>query len=107
MSDNHFPGPQESYEPARTERLTTQMAAVLDLMGDGAWRTLDEISEDVQSRYGVRCPPASASAQLRHLKKPQFGGHTMLKKHIVGGLYVYRIIVARRYGRQRGLWESA
>jgi hypothetical protein len=38
------------------------------------WLTLDELAKLTQY------PPASISAQLRHLRKPQFGGYAVEKK---------------------------
>ena len=56
-------------------RLTGQIQRVFDLMKDAQWRTLDEIAATTMD------PPASISAQLRHLRKPRFGGHMVLKKN--------------------------
>jgi hypothetical protein len=68
------------------ERLVDQMGRIRDLMlRDGNWRTLDEIAALTLD------PPASISAQLRHLRKPKFGSH---------------IVERRRRGEGRaGLWE--
>jgi len=56
-------------------------------MKDGTWRTLAEISETTGD------PPASVSAQLRHLRKPRFGGYTVDRRHMGGGLYQYRLVL--------------
>jgi len=40
----------------------------------GTWLTLDELAKLTQY------PPASISAQLRHLRKPQFGGYEVEKR---------------------------
>jgi hypothetical protein len=40
----------------------------------GTWLTLDELSKLTQY------PPASISAQLRHMRKPQFGGYEVVKR---------------------------
>ncbi len=80
----HFNG--DGYEPSRDdERLRGQIRRVYDLMVDGRWRTLDEIA----SRTGD--PPASVSAQLRHLRKKRFGE--------------FRVEKRRRGGESSGLWE--
>ena len=92
-----FPGPDD---PTKETRLNRQHEAIRELMSDGAWRTLDEISVAVEA-MGVRCPPASASAQLRHLRKQRFGGHTVEKEHRGHGLYVYQMVVRKQ---QRALW---
>jgi len=52
---------------------------------DGKWRSLKEIA----SMTGD--PEASVSAQLRHLRKARFGGHTIEKSYEGGGLYLYRM----------------
>jgi hypothetical protein len=79
-----FNGPV--YEPKfDQERLTGQILRIFDLMGDGEWRTLGEI-EGITSD-----PPASISAQLRHLRKERFGSHTVNKRP--------------RGDRENGLWE--
>ncbi len=84
----HFNGPTESIGP----RLTPQHEAIKALMSDGEWRTLEQISAAVTAE-GVGCPPASASAQLRHFRKPRFGGHTVEKEYLGDGLYQYRLVL--------------
>ena len=84
-----FDGP--AYEPAHDQaRLSGQIARVWTVMGDRSWRTLNEIA----SLTGD--PPASVSAQLRHLRKERFGGHT-IERQARGdrgdGLWEYRLIV--------------
>lgn len=69
-------------------RLTSQMFRVRGLMRDGQWRGLDEISRLTGD------PPASVSAQLRHLRKPRFGGHVVLKRHEGRGYFKYRLLDA-------------
>ena len=66
-------------------RLTGQIVRVFDLMRDGKWRTLAEIEKAIGD------PQSSISAQLRHLRKPRFGGHTVEKRS--------------RGNRSNGLWE--
>ncbi len=79
-----FSGP--AYVPDLDKaRLSGQMVRVLILMMDGQWRTLAEIEAATGD------PPASVSAQLRHLRKSRFGGHTVDKR--------------RRGEAGRGLWE--
>ena len=56
-----FNGPE--YVPARdSSRLHGQMRRIFALMRDGEWRTLARIEESTND------PPASISAQLRHLR---------------------------------------
>ncbi len=76
----------DDYVPARDrERLTRQHERIRDLMLDGAWRTLGEIS------LATGDPPASVSAQLRHLRKARFGAFTVQKRYAGNGLYTYRV----------------
>lgn len=84
-----------AYKPALDDaRLTGQIQRVFNLMRDGQWRTLEEIAVITGD------PQASVSAQLRHLRKTRFGGHTV-KKQSRGqrehGLFEYQLIGARPY----------
>jgi hypothetical protein len=72
-----------TYGPAYTEsldgsRLNKQLHAIYRYMSDGGWHTLAEIS-------ALGYPEASVSAQLRHLRKPKFGGHTIIKRRHASG----------------------
>ena len=77
------------YEPKLDDkRLCGQIKRVYDLMQDGRWRTLDEIS------FMTQDPQASVSAQLRHLRKERFGSHEIEKRprgDRVNGLFEYRM----------------
>lgn len=70
-------------------RLTHQHLRIRELMLDGTWRTLAEISATTGD------PPASVSAQLRHLRKPRFG-QWLLDRRKRGdrkrGLFEYRLL---------------
>ena len=80
----HFDG--ATYEPAHDQaRLSTQLGAVKALMGDGRWRTLTQI------RAAVGGSEAGVSARLRDLRKPRFGGYTVERQRVDGGLYEYRM----------------
>lgn len=73
-------------------RLTKQIADVYRVLRGGGWLTLAEIA----AKAG--CGEASASAQLRNLRKPRFGGHTIERKRRcvyggVPGVWVYRLAV--------------
>jgi hypothetical protein len=71
--------------PADVPRLNAQIVRIRTLMSDGLWRSLDEIASETGD------PPASISAQLRHLRKPRFGSYTVDKFYVGGGLYRYRL----------------
>lgn len=78
------------YVPERDDpRLTSQLGRIKSLMLDGEWRTLATI----ESITGD--PPASISAQLRHLRKPRFGAYNVERRHLGGGLYEYRVLEPR------------
>jgi len=84
-----FNGP-DYVEEFDADRLQGQIKAVYDCMKDGNWRTLFEIE------VIINAPQASISAQLRHLRKKRFGGHTINKrrrgdeKH---GWFEYQLVV--------------
>ena len=67
------------------KRLSAQLMRVWGVMRDGTWRSLAEISKITGD------PPASISAQLRHLRKPRFGSHEVRKIHLRNGLYLYSL----------------
>lgn len=56
------------------DRLCGQIKRVYELMRDGLWRSLAEIEAATGD------PPASISAQLRHLRKYRFGAHDVQKR---------------------------
>ena len=66
-------------------RLGRQLTAVTRVMASGEWLTLAELSE------ASGAPEASASARLRDLRRPRWGGHTVERR--------------RRHGEGTGLWE--
>jgi hypothetical protein len=86
MSTPHFNGPE--YVTQRDHsRLSVQYRRIFDLMKDGVSRTLPEISA------ATNAPPASVSAQLRHMRKKRFGSHTVLRFFLGNGLYSYKLVV--------------
>lgn len=77
------------YDPAADDdRLRLQLGRVWNLMRDGQWRTLFQISDATGD------PQTSISAQLRHLRKPRFGGYVIEKRRqtALGGTYEYRLL---------------
>lgn len=86
MFDLLFGG--DTYNPEKDgQRLATQLYQVKKLMADGQWRSLFDIS------HAVNAPESSVSARLRDLRKTKFGGHTVERKRIHGGTYLYRVIL--------------
>jgi hypothetical protein len=78
-----------TYDPALDhDRLTKQLGRVWSAMKDGRWRTLNELADATGD------PHASISAQLRHLRKPRFGGYTVERRRRgTGGTYEYRLLI--------------
>lgn len=75
-------------------RIDSQMRRVLDAMIEGAWVTLAELA------YLTHDPESSLSAQLRHLRKPQFGGWIVEKRRRRGqGTWEYRVLAPRPTGQ--------
>jgi DNA-binding CsgD family transcriptional regulator len=75
------------YDRSRDDaRLTGQILRVWNCVSDGKWKTLRQIAQETGD------PEASVSAQLRHLRKPRFGGYTVEREYIDNGLYRYRLI---------------
>lgn len=84
----HFNGAEydSGYDQAR---LTNQLIRVFQLMHDQRWRTLQEIAAATGD------PPASVSAQLRHLRKPRFGSWCVERRargDRARGLFEYRVL---------------
>lgn len=67
------------------DRLNAQQRRVADVMKDGQWRTLQEISDLTGD------PTASVSARLRDLRKERFGGHDVQRKYVSDGLWIYAV----------------
>lgn len=83
-----------TYGPAFNEaldgkRLRGQIAVLYQLMRDAQWRTLPQIS----ALTGI--PEASASSDLRHLRKPQHGSYRVEKRRKddgFGATWEYRLL---------------
>lgn len=86
IQKNIFNG--SDYVAARdNKRLTNQYWNIYNVMKDGTFRTLSEITQATGE------PPASISAQLRHMRKTRFGSHIVNKKYLGDGLYTYQLVV--------------
>jgi hypothetical protein len=66
-------GSDGMFRPGRTQRETLLMVLRL-AAGCEQWLTLAELAEK------TRFPPASISAQLRHLRKAEYGGWVLEKR---------------------------
>lgn len=78
----------KTYEPLfDRRRLNSQHRLVFNIMQDGAWRTLYDLSQK------TNCPEQSVSARLRDFRKQRFGGHTVERRRVTGGVFQYRLVV--------------
>ena len=81
------------YDPILDDdRLTKQLGRVFETVRHGDWFTLREIAALTHD------PESSVSAQLRHLRKPRFGGYEIEKRtrgDRRAGLYEYRLTGVR------------
>ena len=93
MFDKRFDG-SDIVDARDRPRLAGQLRRIFAYMKDGNWYTLRSIAE------GTKCPEASASAQIRNLKKKRFGEHTIKKQHIGNGVWLYRLIVNTTTAKQ-------
>ena len=80
----HFDGRTYVAELDHT-RLTTQLARVKDVLSDGKWYSLGQLS------LLANGPEASIGARLRDLRKARFGGHTVDRKRSSRGYFLYRL----------------
>ena len=83
-SKTHFDG-SDIVAEFDHDRLSRQIKIIYDLMIKGRWHTLAGIA------YITGFPESSISANLRHLRKPKMGAHTVNKR--------------RKGEPKNGLWE--
>lgn len=83
----NFDGP--SCMQVDVPRLSIQLVRVFELMKDSRYRTLRDIAN------ATGCLETSASARLRDLRKPKFGGHSVDARRAEGPglIYEYRLLV--------------
>lgn len=77
-----------TYDKSKDEpRLTDQRNRICNFMLDYGWKTLSQISAT------LGYPEASVSAQLRHLRKAEFGAYRVNKRRVTeGGLWEYQVL---------------
>lgn len=99
MNDRNTYGPAYD-EQIDGERVGGQMADIKHFMLAGGWRTLNEISN------ATGHPESSISAQLRHLRKEQFGSYDVQKRrrNLAGGTWEYRVKPGAKAGEQVGIF---
>ena len=75
-----------TYEPERDhERLKGQLRRVYELMRDGRWRTLEQITDHVGGSQ------ASVSARLRDFRKAKYGSRIVERQRVSNGWFEYRV----------------
>ena len=76
----------ETYDHALDNiRLSTQLCRVRDLMLDGQWWSLKELSAVIEGSE------AGISARIRDLRKERFGGFIINKRRRTTGTWEYRM----------------
>jgi DNA-binding Lrp family transcriptional regulator len=80
---------KSAFKPILQENLKRrQVDLVFDLMADGRWRTLSEISKRLKQ------PIQSVSARLRDLRKDEYGGYEVLRERSdKNRTYLYKLVV--------------
>lgn len=77
----------KTYDPEQDrKRLTGQLERVHRIMMDSEWRNLRELADAAGGSE------ASVSARLRDLRKERFGGMTVERRRVSGGLFEYRLL---------------
>lgn len=72
---------------ATHDRLNSLWYRVKEFMKDGQWRTLQKISRETGGSE------ASCSARLRDMRKQGFGSHTVNKRELEPGLFIYQLVL--------------
>lgn len=83
----------QSYDAKQDyQRLAGQMKTIFEIMRDGVWRTTQELATLLNTPNQASC-----EANLRNLRKPENGGHMILRKNRnnVRGCSEYRLMVHR------------
>jgi hypothetical protein len=84
-----FDGPDVN--PQDTLRLSNQLAAVLSIMQDHHWRTLEEIQSELL-KLRIAATTQGVSARLRDLRKPRFGSHEVDRRRRTQAVWEYRLV---------------
>lgn len=86
LGDTPYPPPafkgETFFYPRDYDRLSAQCKRVAEIMADGEWHRLAEISEK------TRDPEASISARIRDLRA---AGFNVEREYVENGLWKYRI----------------
>ena len=71
------------------KRLGSRLKIVAFCLSNGHYWTLSALSG------AANCSECSASARLRDLRKPRFGGYLIERKRFKDGMWMYRIVTER------------
>ena len=86
----HFDG--KTYNPSLDhKRLTSEMDAVRDIMLDGRWYSIQELTPLVSARMVAKASESGVSARIRDLRKPKHGSHIVARRRRTAGTHEYRI----------------
>ena len=74
-------------------RLKTQMGVIKDYMLRvfPQWLTVPEIKQGIKHTLGLEYPETSISAQLRNLRKEEFGSYVVPKRQRTRGTWEYLV----------------
>lgn len=72
------------------KRLKPQLEAVKEIMLDGEWHTIYELSAELAAREIPASDPA-VSARIRDLRKAKFGGYNVEREYVADGVWQYRV----------------
>ncbi len=70
----------------RAQKLTGDLKRVFDILSKGGAHLVSDIARD------LNLPACSVSAQIRHLRKPKFGGFTVKRISLTKGLSAYQMV---------------
>jgi hypothetical protein len=91
VREERFDGQTYDHQLDR-KRLTSQLDAVLYLLGDGRWWSVPELTKSVARIVGKSVSDSSTTARLRDLRKPKFGAHQIQsRRRAGGGSFEYRL----------------
>lgn len=95
------PGPEprpplfggSTYVPERdAQRLGTQLAAVRQILLQGDWWRLGDLTDAVASLTGCMASQTGVSARVRDLRKHRFGGYQVEKRALGRGVWLYHLV---------------
>ena len=87
MTQKEFDFDGSTYERERDRhRLNSRLRKLWDFMRDGKWYTNEEML------HAIGGSGTGTTARYRDFRKARFGGHTVERRRVSGGLFEYRLI---------------